>query len=333
MKAKIGIPSILFLAASWATESSFVVQDFESLRTHFPVHRMSYVRGDLLFPLRILKHFRKHDICFIWFGGLHAFWAVIAAMVLNKKTVIVAGGYDAVFLPELGYGFRAESALWRLSYWAFRHADRVLAVSKHIVQSLNRECSCSKNVNLIYNGVDTNKFLPGPAKENFILTVGWIFRRNIQIKGLEFFCRAARLLPRERFVLVGGGDALEELRAAAPPNVRFAGAVPHQDVVAYMQRAKLYAQFSAQESFGLALAEAMACGCIPVVTDRGALPEVAGPNAYIVEYGNAADAASKIAAALEHPLHEEFRKRILENYTLTARNSALIRTVMSVSVS
>ncbi len=121
-----------------------------------------------------------HHCCFVWFGGIHAFLALIAARLLGKQLFIVAGGYDAVYLPDYKYGIRAEKKSgWRRTYFAFRHANRVLAVSKSIAESLGNECKAKNNVSLVYNGIDPALFSIGKNKEALILTVGHVSQRNL----------------------------------------------------------------------------------------------------------------------------------------------------------
>jgi glycosyltransferase involved in cell wall biosynthesis len=60
----------------------------------------------------------------------------------------------------------------------------------------------------------------------------------------------------------------------------------------------LLLQFSWHEGFGLPPLEAMACGTAAVVSDRGALPEIAGPGARVVDPADEAAAAEAIAGLL-----------------------------------
>ena len=91
-------------------------------------------------------------------------------------------------------------------------------------------------------------------------SVGHAFVRQ---KGLDTFVRAAAYVPEARFLLIGKfvDDAIDALRAEAPPNVEFTGRfVSDEELVRYFQRAQVYVQASAHEGFGVALAEAMAAG-------------------------------------------------------------------------
>ena len=93
---------------------------------------------------------------------------------------------------------------------------------------------------------------------------------------LEVF-RAIRRRVRARFIFVGDGPvrAAIEQRAAdygLADEVAFAG--EEQDLVPWLSAADLFLLPSAQESFGLAALEAMACGVPVVASNVGGLPEI-----------------------------------------------------------
>ena len=73
----------------------------------------------------------------------------------------------------------------------------------------------------------------------------------------------------------------------------------------------------------MALAEAMACGCVPVVTERGAIPEVVGDAGYYVPYGSAKATAEAIEKALCSKNGIGLRKRVEERFSLRRREEAL----------
>jgi len=101
-----------------------------------------------------------------------------------------------------------------------------------------------------------------------------------QVKRVDIALEVFRLIRRQvraRFVLIGDGPERADIerRAAAhgmTEDVLFAG--EQQDLVAWLSAADLFLLPSAQESFGLAALEAMACEVPVVASTAGGLPEV-----------------------------------------------------------
>jgi glycosyltransferase involved in cell wall biosynthesis len=67
----------------------------------------------------------------------------------------------------------------------------------------------------------------------------------------------------------------------------------------------------------------MLCECVPVVTKRGAIPEVVGESGLYVEYGDEKATSKKIEEALNSDLGGEARKRIMSLFPLEKRRKKL----------
>lgn len=61
----------------------------------------------------------------------------------------------------------------------------------------------------------------------------------------------------------------EELQFRSTENVLLSGYVSQDELVGHYPKAKVFCQLSYCESIGSSPAEAMACGCMPAVTERG----------------------------------------------------------------
>src|SRR5207244_1153869 len=68
-------------------------------------------------------------------------------------------------------------------------------------------------------------------------------------------------------IVAGGGESrfLEYLRETSGHNVRWVGNIPHNEIIEYYHSADVFVFPSLFESFGLVVAEAMACE-LPVIT-------------------------------------------------------------------
>lgn len=276
---------------------------------------------------RVFAGTRRSRLVFVWFLGKHAVLPLLAAKLLGKKTVLVAGGWDATDCTEIDYGLMRPSPLRGFIRLLFGCADHVLSISRSNYNEILKNTGIPANkVRLIYLGIKDAKRTVR-AKEKRVVTVGEINRSNLKRKGLETFVRLAARFPDIPFVMIGnasGDGALEYLKSIASPNVEFAGFLTLQQLEDQMERAAVYAQFSFHEAFGSSVAEAMLHECVPVVTDRYSLPEVAGDTGYVVPYGNDDAAAEGLRKALEDRVRGPLaRRRVLENFSYERREKEL----------
>jgi glycosyltransferase involved in cell wall biosynthesis len=150
-------------------------------------------------------------------------------------------------------------------------------------------------------------------------------------KGHRPFVEAAGQLPDVRFVFVGKwhDDAIEELRALAGPNVEFTGWVSDEELESLYRRAAVYVQASRHEGFGLAVAEAMLAGCVPVVMDVTAMPEVVGEAGVLISSQEPKAVAAGVRKGLElgASASRRARERILERFPVEIRREGILRVV------
>jgi glycosyltransferase involved in cell wall biosynthesis len=268
------------------------------------------------------------DTIYGWFASWRMIYPIIFAKILSKRIVVVAGGYDVVNAPEINYGAWIKIPDRRISKFVFKYADIVLPVSEYIKNELLEKMSV-KETKVIYNGVNINEFYPqGEKDDRLVITVGEINWSNLKRKGIENFIRTARYLPDVNFVVIGEkkDSSMDYLKNIATDNVLFTGFVTNKDLLGWYQRAKVYAQLSYHEGFGLSVAEAMLCGCIPVTTSRGALPEVTGKQKYKTFYNYPAISAYCIEKVLkEKNVGMIYRYRIMKHFSLKKRIDSIRR--------
>lgn len=313
---------------------SFIQRDINILKKHFNIHvnlfdKLPKSPFNLLKSIwQIFSAVKKCDISYIWFVEWRAFLNVLFSRLLNKKSIVIVGGYEVVNLPEIDYGGQLNRRNRILLKWTLKHADTVLAVSKSICEGIEKHTGY-KQAKVVYNGVDPDKFYAQGEKENLVMTVGYVKKSNLTRKGLKNFVQAAEYLPDLQFVLVGKvlDDSINYLKSISPGNVKFEGYVTFDKLKYYYQKAKVYVQTSAHEGFGIALAEAMLTECVPVVTTRGALPEVVGDTGFYVEYDNPGQTADAIKKALNTKNGESARARIKDLYSINNREEALIKII------
>ena len=324
-------PRILLAHISPESLPSFVQTDAELLRTMGVVRPMFY--GSWMDITRLAYEIARVDLVYCWFAWNQAYWATQISRILRRPIIVVAGGFEVVVLPEIEYGGLLNPRSARRVRSSIRMAAEVLAVSESIRQDAI-SLSGRRDVLLVPLGFDPAKHQFSNNKERLAITVGGVMRSNFQRKGISTFLDVARDLPDVSFALIGAIDASieKEVRGRLPNNVNLTGRLSDQERDSWMKRAKVYLQLSAHEAFGSAVAEAMLTGCIPVVTNRGALPEVVGDTGYVVPWGDTGSASDATARALgaSNASSARCRDRIVKEFPLERRRQALAKTVAKV---
>jgi glycosyltransferase involved in cell wall biosynthesis len=159
---------------------------------------------------------------------------------------------------------------------------------------------CGMRPRVLPNGVDTDLFRPREREgelskslgldsaETVVVSVG----RLVGLKGFPYAIEAVGRLARGgvgiRYLVIGDGEERVNLMRLArnlgmEDRIRFLGNIAHSQLPLYYSLADMAVFPSvAQEAFGIAIAEAMACG-IPVISTRmGGIPEVVPEGAGIL---------------------------------------------------
>jgi glycosyltransferase involved in cell wall biosynthesis len=312
-------------------KASFVAIDRAILAERFEVEDL-YQPGRVPNPLKVVRGVLRCDLVFGWFASWHTFLPITLAWLMRKPSVLVMGGFDSANMPDIGYGHQRGGVRMYASRWIFRRASRLMTFSHYSRDEIERNTPIpASQVTVLHLGVP-DPFGEEPApKERMALTVGAVDHGTLIQKGQLPFVRAARELPDVPFVLAGKwlDDAVEELRAAAPPNVEFTGWLSQGDLLARYRRAAVYVQASRHEGFGLAVAEAMLAGCVPVVVNATAMPEVVGDAGVLIDSQQPPEVAEGVRRALElgPEAARRARERILTGFPMESRREGILRVV------
>jgi glycosyltransferase involved in cell wall biosynthesis len=140
--------------------------------------------------------------------------------------------------------------------------------------------SCADRAPVIPLGVDTDVFRFGEEEEaGEILYAGNLLRT----KGVQYLIEAmpgvARQVPEARLVVAGSGPDRPFFEALAgrlgvAERVRFAGAIPFDEMAPLYRRCAVFCLPTLAEAFGVSLLQAMASGRPVVACGVGGVPEV-----------------------------------------------------------
>lgn len=170
-----------------------------------------------------------------------------------------------------------------------------------------------RDVQVLANGVDTGRFMPGPrnpaaraawgvpAAVPVIMSVG----RLIGWKGLRIVVEAMARIPEAHYVVIGEGaerNKLEEQagRLGVQERVHFLGGVDHDNLPPLLREADIFVQPSiGEEAFGITVIEAMASGLAVVASRNGGMLEIItdGENGVLAPVGDV-DAWHRVLADL-----------------------------------
>lgn len=325
--------------ATYLHPSSFVIQDFETLEAAFDVHRCAVPR--LRRGIPGLGALASADILLCWFGSVRFLPYTLFARLLGKPVIVIAGGYDVAAESSIDYG-NMRGGLTRLfGRLLFRLATLVVAFSEASRRELERNAGVPRaRSRLILLGFDVERPsepVASGAKRAMVLSVGIIDETTIYRKGFLTLARMSKLLPDVPVVFVGRHEpaARDKLEEVAGANVRFTGFVSAAELDTLYRDAAVYAQPSVHEGFGCAVAEAMLYDCVPVVSDRGSLPEVVGSCGYFAPPDDPTALADVVRQALTRGVtgDETPRQRIQRLFPVAARRThllALIEEVLAV---
>lgn len=183
------------------------------------------------------------------------------------------------------------------------------------------------NTHIIFHGVETDLFKPDPDRTEAgrrIVTVAQLIpRKNHQLLLHAFTRLPESLRETASMIFVGGGPLKGELEAQASElgiadRVRVAGRLPHEEMVAEMQRSDIYCLPTLSEGMPVATIEAMSVGLPVVATRTDGIPEtIEEPKCGILVPSSDVEA---LTAALTDALQRDWdrgaiRDHVLSNFT------------------
>jgi glycosyltransferase involved in cell wall biosynthesis len=262
---------------------TFVKEEFELLRKDYTVtefdlmiHASSFwqIPQYIISSLNDWKNVRRSDVVWIWVADYPAIPFILLAKIFKKRIIVNISGFEVYAAPVIGYGNQLYLIRGAVSRWILRNSTRIIVMS-NAYKKIVTELVPGTNVIVIPGWVDT-KLCEEPLQEKHgVVTSLTNYKVVHLVKNIPLFINATK-----------GMDA------------KIIENVPYASLISALKSAKVYCQLSYTESFCVAVLEAMACGCIPVVTDRDALPEVVGDVGFIVPYGDIEKTRDAIQLAL-----------------------------------
>jgi N-acetyl-alpha-D-glucosaminyl L-malate synthase BshA len=272
---------------------------------------------------------RRLDIVHAHYAVPHATAAYLADQILTSvpgavqpRTVTTLHGTDITLVGS-------DASYAQVVGFSIEQSHGVTAVSESLKADTIRGLGIKHEINVIPNFLDCAQYArrpdptlreracPAGACDAIVIHVS-NFRAVKRVPAVVDVFRRIRERVRARLILIGDGPD----RPAVEQRVREHGLEDHvtfagerQELVPWLSIADVFLLPSAQESFGLAALEAMACE-VPVVASRvGGLPEVIedGVNGFVCP-PEALDQMGERAIALltDRDLHGRIARRAVE---------------------
>jgi glycosyltransferase involved in cell wall biosynthesis len=185
------------------------------------------------------------------------------------------------------------------AYTAERHRDAGLRIPIHVLPSFTQLTGLDEPLEL-------------PERPTFLF-VG----RVTAAKGILELAEEFSQLPEYDLLVLGEGDLLRKLRAryAQYSNLRFLGAVPHDEVVSMYRRATAVIVPSlAPEVFPLSIIEALACGTPAIVRNAGGTREAIDQTGGGIVYKSSAELHQALQRLTTETIRRNLAERAREGY-------------------
>jgi L-malate glycosyltransferase len=240
--------------------------------------------------------YEKLDILHVHYAIPHATSAFLAKQILGDKGVPFTTTLHGTDITLVGL---EPSYLYAVKF-SIENSDGVTAVSRHLKEKTLTNYSITKEIEVIPNFVDTEKYKKSesckfrkqiaPNNEKIMVHVS-NFRKVKRVPDtVRIFNEVRKEIP-SRLVLVGDGpdrSNTEQLcrEFGIYKEVIFLG--KQSELVEIYSGSDLFLMPSQSESFGLSALEAMSCGLPVISSSVGGLPElqVHGETGYIAEIGD-----------------------------------------------
>ena len=178
---------------------------------------------------------------------------------------------------------------------------RGIANSRYTAAKLN----CAHIVLNAYDDVTFAVTTPWEARKQDLVFLG----RLVSQKGCDVLLRALGRLAKEgltpTLTVIGDGpdrEMLEKLARAERiyDQVRFTGCLQGPELAAELNRHRVMVVPSRyEEPFGIVALEGLACGCVPIVSERGGLVDAIGTYGFTFPNGDDAALAERLRAVIQ----------------------------------
>ena len=279
-------------------KASFINNDIQFLEKKYTIITQDLDWGNALkLPFNLIHQFvfllmnvNKSKAVIVNFGGYFSLLPTLIGKLFRVKTYIILNGTDCVSFPNYNYGSLRKPILKFFIKNTYKNATKLFPVDKSLIfqtytfdenvinktQGLKAFFPNLKTpIKVIPNGFDTQFWKSNKnEKRNGFITVALVNNINtFKLKGIDLILKSAVNFPKENFTIIGISKEITNT-LEVPENVKIIPYLEKEALKKEYQKHLFYVQVSVNEGFGCAISEAMLCGCIPVISNVGALPNL-----------------------------------------------------------
>lgn len=288
--------------------------EYEDLMERYGVRRFKLDQARK--PINLIQAARRYRVAIGEFQPdivhAHMMTGVVLAHVLRY-------GANYALVSTVHNEFQRSAILMGL-------ADRVIAISKAVAQSMARRGVPQTKLRVVCNGTlgsprtrQLSEYHPMPLQRPAIATVAGMYHRKGIAELIDAFAKIAVEFPQAHLYLVGNGPdrPLFEARAQNTPvadRIHFEGF--QREPQRFLLSTDIFVLASHREPFGLVLSEAREAGCAIIASGVDGIPEAldGGQAGLLVPPGDNQALATAMAQLLSDPsLMQEWKAKAQHN--------------------
>lgn len=265
------------------------------------------------------------DVLHVHYAIPHSISAYLARGILASRgiRIPIATTLHGTDITLVG----TDRSYFLITKFAIEQSDGITAVSRNLAERMKEVFDIRKDVRVIYNSVNLERYQPVPHQNPEPVLVHVSNFRPVKrvLDCIRVLAKVRERAPARLWMVGDGPERGPAERLAQELGVAEAVDFPgkRSDIAHLVASADLLLMPSELEAFGLVALEAMASGVPVVATDVGGIPEVItnGRDGYLCAVGDIDAMAAHTLELLESPnLHRAFAARGRE--TAVSRFSA-----------
>ena len=318
---------------------SFYEQDIRALR------EMGF---DVVVSNKVKDFFTvKYDLVYIWWWSRAIIPIILRPFKRSKVCIAGAFHYSTPLMDGTDY-VRRSWLYKKVVNYCLRNADGNIFVSNYEMKDVVKNLKVN-NPHLVHHGIDIKKYHPEKKCKSDgrkkILTITWLEENNLKRKCiyqalLAFDDMVKKGFDLEYYLAGRNGPGAEHLKTfieklESSDRIFLLGHISESEKIKLLQSVDIFLTPTLYEGFGVAIAEALACGTPVITSDNGAVGEVAGSCALYADPHDPFDISNKILNVLENQelserLQVESAERIKEKFSYEAHYLALKKAVNNI---